>query len=87
MKYVVVLAVIVALIGGAGFNLWADDSDVRSMAAIAACGTPVCVRPGKEKATRTVLEERVEFPLESGPVAARCARAAVLFGPYTCEKE
>jgi hypothetical protein len=87
MKYVAVLVVLVAVLAGAGFNLYAEDSSVRGMAELVACGSVFCSKGGKEKVTRSLTEERIEYTLPSGDVAVRCARVAVLFGPYECEKE
>jgi hypothetical protein len=87
MKYVAVLVVVVSLLIGAGFNLYAEDSAVRGLAELAACGSVFCSKRVQVKVERSITEERIEFALPSGDVAVKCARAAVLFGSYTCEKE
>lgn len=86
----IVVAVIVVL---AVYTIWAnvisDDTEVRSIADLAArakagCGEK-CVMT-KMEGSRGVLAETLEFTFrEGGSITVKCKRPAIAFGAYKCE--
>ncbi len=81
---VVVFAVVLA--GAAFVNVFDDDSALRKDAEAVACpkGCPKAASIGYE---RTPFAETVSYAVPEGTIRVRCARAAILFGPYSCAKE
>ena len=80
--------IVIAVIGGM-INVIGEDSEVKALAAQAACGNLFCGKGGQEAVHRSPLDYRVEFtlPNEGGTVAVKCTRMVVFVGPWTCEKE
>ncbi len=78
---VVALGVTVASVS----NVFLDDSEVRALAARAACGAEGCAGGGPTRVDRTPLGESFDFVTRARrTVTIECARRAILAGPYDC---
>jgi hypothetical protein len=68
-------------------NVYGDDSAVRSEAEAIACPRGCTRGAASVRVERSAIAETVEYVLPTGTVTVRCARAAILVGPYSCAKE
>jgi hypothetical protein len=83
----VILMIVAILVSiGCVVNVYGDDSAVRSAAEAVACPRG-CTRAASVRVERSAIAETVEYTLPGGIVTVRCARAAVIVGPYSCAKE
>jgi hypothetical protein len=71
---------------GCALNVYGDDAAVRSDAEATACPRG-CAKASSVQVERSPLAETITYVLPGGTVSVRCARAAVLVGPYSCAKE
>jgi hypothetical protein len=67
-------------------NVYSDDSAVRSEAEAVACPRG-CPKASSVRVDRSAIAETISYEMPGGTISVRCARAAVLVGPYSCEKE
>ena len=67
-------------------NVYGDDSAVRSEAEAVACPRG-CARATSVRVERSAIAETIEYTNPGGTVTVRCARAALIVGPYSCAKE
>jgi hypothetical protein len=81
------MVVAVAVSIGCVLNVFSDDAAVRAAAETAACGRGGCVKASQISVERSPIAETVVYTMPGGTVSARCSRAAVLVGPYSCVKE
>ena len=83
----VVLTVVAILVSiGCALNVYGDDSAVRSDAEAVACPRG-CAKAFSVRIERSAIAETVEYTVPDGTIRVRCARAAVIVGPYSCAKE
>jgi len=83
----VVLMVAAVLISvGCLRNVYGDDSAVRSAAEAVACPRG-CTRATEVRVERSAIAETIAYTTPGGTISVRCARAALLVGPYSCEKD
>jgi hypothetical protein len=64
-------------------NVFADNADVEAKAKDIACTRGAC---SIARVDRTPIAQTFEFRTTQGTVTIRCARGAVFFGEYGCEK-
>jgi hypothetical protein len=89
MRKVVRLLVVVfavAFVGAAFINVFGDDAALRKDAEAIACPKG-CPQTSSISYERTPFAETVSYAVGDGTIRVRCARAAILFGPYSCAKE
>jgi hypothetical protein len=67
-------------------NVYGDDAEVRSEAEGVACPRG-CPKASGLRVERSPIAETITYTMPGGTLTVRCARAAVLAGPYFCEKE
>ena len=65
------------------FNVFSDNDDVRAKAKDVGC-TKAC---DLAEGDRTPFAQTFKFRSTNGMVTVRCARAAIFFGDYACEKQ
>ena len=83
----VALAIVAVLVSIAcAMNVYGDDGAVRSEAEAVACPRG-CAKASSVQVERSPVAETVTYTMPGGTLSVRCARAAVLIGPYTCLKE
>jgi hypothetical protein len=79
-----VLAVFVSL--ASANNVFGDDAEVRSLAEGTACPRG-CPKATRVEVERSPFAETVRYEGPTGAITVRCARAAILVGPYSCAQE
>jgi hypothetical protein len=83
----VVLMIVAVLVSiGCVLNVYGDDAAVRSAAEAVACRRG-CSKAFSVRIERSAIAETVEYTVPEGTISVRCARAAVIVGPYSCVKE
>ena len=83
---VVLLVLAVAISIGCILNVYGDDSAVRSEAEAVACPRG-CPKASGMQIERSAIAETITYTMPGGTISVRCARAALIVGPYSCEKE
>lgn len=83
---VVLLVLAVAISIGCILNVYGDDSAVRSEAEAVACPRG-CPKASGVQIERSAIAETITYTMPGGTISVRCARAALIVGPYSCEKE
>jgi hypothetical protein len=83
---IVLIIVAVGLSGAAFVNVFDDDTALRKDAEAVACPRG-CPKATSIAYDRTPFAETVSYEVPEGTIRVKCARAAILFGPYACVKE
>ncbi len=89
MRKLVRLLLVVVAVGftaGALINVFGDDASLRKDAEAVACPKG-CPQAASIAYDRTPFAETASYEVPGGTITVRCARAAILFGPYSCVKE
>ncbi len=82
-----VVALIAAFVGiAAAVNVFGDDAAVRADAEAVGCPRG-CAGATSVRVERSPIAETVVYDVPSGTITVRCARAAILIGPFTCHRE
>ncbi len=81
-----VVIVAVVFVGASFVNVFDDDTSVRKDAEAIACPRG-CPKAASIAYERTPFAETVSYTVPEGTIRVRCARAAILFGPYSCVKD
>jgi hypothetical protein len=84
---IALMVAVVAVTVGCVINVFADDSAVRSDAEAVACPRGGCAKASSVRIERSPIAETVEYTMPGGTVTVHCMRAAILAGPYSCQKE
>ncbi len=84
----VLLPLVVVVLTTAGLlNTYGDSTDVERLAMQTACGGTPCPAQMTEF-QRSPFSHEYAYQLEKGGhVAVKCARTAIFFGEYHCEKQ
>lgn len=84
---IALMVAVVAVTVGSVINVFADDSAVESEAEAVGCPRGGCAKASSVHIDRSPLGETVEYVMPEGTITVRCARAAILAGPYSCTKD
>lgn len=65
-------------------NVFGDNDDVQARAKMMAC--PAVAQCGLTHMARTPFAQTFDYTTRSGTTTIRCARTAIFFGEYDCQK-